>query len=181
MSPVASRGPAADRPSPTTRSTEPAELPTSADVEWLDDDERRAWLALLEVGTGLFELLDQDLKRLGGVTLEDYEVLHLLSDTDDHRLRVGELATRMMASRTRLSQRIDRLAGRGLVRRERCPEDGRAIHVILTDEGRALLERIAPAHLRSVRTRLFDHLTRTDVSSMGRSLDKVALALRRQR
>ncbi|MEM9564770.1 MAG: MarR family transcriptional regulator [Actinomycetota bacterium] len=181
MSPAAGPRPAADRPSPTASAPEPGALPTSADVEWLDDEERRAWLALLEVGTGLFEILDRDLKRLGEVTMEDYEVLHLLSETEDRRLRVGELATRMLASRTRLSQRIDRLAGRGLVRRERCRDDGRAIDVILTEDGVELLERIAPAHLRSVRALLFDHLTRTDVSSLGRSLDKVVRGLRQQR
>lgn len=158
------------------RRSSPAE-----DVDWLDPEEQRAWLALLEVTTGLFELLDQDLKAIGGVTLEDYEILHLLSEAEDRRLRVGELVGLMLASRTRLSQRIDRLVKRDLLRRERCPADGRAINVILTDEGLALLTRVAPLHLASVRRRVFDHLTRTDVNALGRSLDKLADAVRSQR
>lgn len=171
MTPAASPGPT--DPAVTTDQTD--------EVVWLDDDERRAWLALLEVTTGMVELLDRDLKELGDVTLEDYEVLHLLSESEDRSLRVGRLVERMLASRTRTSQRIDRLARRGLVRRERCPEDGRAINVILTDEGWTLLDSIAPDHLRSVRARLFDHLTRSDVVSLGRSLGKVAEASRAAR
>jgi DNA-binding MarR family transcriptional regulator len=164
--------------SPSSARPDPPPPTTNPDVAWLDDEEKRAWLALLEVGTGLFELLDRDLKAMAGITLEDYEILHLLSAADQHRLRVGELANRMLASRTRLSQRIDRLAKRGLVRRERCPEDGRAINVVLTDEGEDLLVRTAPRHLVSVRSRVFDHLTRTDVTSLGRSLDKLVESIR---
>lgn len=150
-------------------------------VRWLDDEEKRAWLALLEVSTGLFELLDRDLKGLAELTLEDYEILHLLSEADEQRLRVGQLVDRMLASRTRLSQRIDRLTRRDLVRRERCPDDGRAINVVLTDEGQRLLADVAPEHLLSVRARVFDHLTRTDVISLGRSLEKLAHSIRERR
>ncbi len=184
--------PASASPGPPRRSGDPTNDPAPAsvpvdasagddgEIRWLDDDERRAWLALLEVGTGLFQLLDRDLKALAELTLEDYEILHLLSEAPERSLRVGELVDRMLASRTRLSQRLDRLGHRGLVRRERCPVDKRAINVILTDDGLALLERIAPQHLRSVRHRLFDHLTRTDVAGLGRSLDKVVRGLREQ-
>ncbi len=155
--------------------------PSAEEPRWLDDDERRAWLGLLEATSGLFELIDRDLKAMAELTMEDYEILHLLSEAEDRRLRVGALAERMLASRTRLSQRIDRLGRRGLVRRERCEEDGRAINVVLTDEGHRLLVEIAPRHLQSVRERFFDHLTRTDVTSLGRSLDKVVRSLREQR
>lgn len=160
---------------------EPSDRPTGPDVDWLDEEEKRAWLALVEVGTGLFELLDQDLKAAANLTLEDYEILHLLSEADDLRLRVGELSDRMLASRTRLSQRIDRLGRRGLVRRERCREDKRAINVILTDEGHDLLVRTAPEHLRSVRRRVFDQLTHTDVVALGRTLDKLVRSVHEQR
>lgn len=141
---------------------------------WLDADERAAWLALLEVGSGLFDALSADLRAIADLTLEDYEVLHLLSDQDDRRLRIGQLADQMLSSRTRLSQRIDRLGTRGLVCRERCPDDGRAINVVLTDRGYMLLDEIAPRHLDSVRTHVFDHLDRADVVAMTTGLEKVA-------
>lgn len=169
-------------PSRSARSPDTAETaPDPDDVDWLDEAEKRAWWALLEVGSGLFELVSRDIKVISGLTLEDYEILHLLSEAPDRRLRVGELADRMLASRTRLSQRIDRLCERGIMRRERCPEDGRAINVILTDDGLALLADLAPRHLESVRRRVFDHLSRKDVKAIGDSLQKLADYLHDQR
>ena len=145
-----------------------------SDVRWLDADEQRAWWALLEVGSGLFDALTRDLKAIANLTLEDYEVLHLLSIQPDRRLRVGTLADEMLSSRTRLSQRLDRLAERGVVARERCPDDGRAINVVLTDDGMSLLESTAPEHLESVRRLVFDHLDDGDVCAVAEALGKVA-------
>ncbi len=159
----------------------PASNTDPSDPQWLDEDEKLAWWAMLEVGSGLFDALSADLKAVADLTLEDYEVLHLLSLEETRSLRVGSLATTMLASRTRLSQRIDRLCTRGLVRRERCPEDGRAINVVLTDEGWQLLKRIAPLHLQSVRRHTFDHLSKADVRALAKGLDKVAAHLRELR
>ena len=156
------------------------QCPTS-EPRWLDDVEQRAWWALLEVGSGLFDLLSAALKETAGLTLDDYEVLHLLSQQDDHRLRIGELADEMLASRTRLSQRIDRLTERGWVARERCSNDRRAIWVVLTDAGFEFLATTAPRHLDHVRRHVFDQLTRHDVEAIGRSLTKIAQHLHEER
>lgn len=148
---------------------------------WLDSDEQRAWWALLEVGSGLFDTISIELKQLADLTLDDYEVLHLLSQEPDRRLRVGELADLMLTGRTRLSQRIDRLTERGWVQRERCPEDRRAIWVVLTDAGHDFLVSVAPSHLEHVRSHVFDHLTPTDVRHLGQSLTKIAQHLHDRR
>ncbi|MGI9607617.1 MAG: MarR family winged helix-turn-helix transcriptional regulator [Acidimicrobiales bacterium] len=148
---------------------------------WLTQAEQRAWWALLEVGAGLFDVVTADLKESCGLTLEDYEVLHLLSIADERSLRVGALADQMLTSRTRLTQRLDRLAERGLLSKQRCPEDGRAVNVVLSDIGWKLLVEIAPGHVESVRTNVFEHLTDDDVEAIGTSLDKLAQHLHRTR
>ncbi len=150
-------------------------------VRWLNPAEQRAWWSLLEVGSGLFDIISADLKRDSNLTLEDYEVLHLLSIADDRSLRVGQLADQMLTSRTRLSQRLDRMAERGLLEKRRCPEDGRAIDVVLTDAGWRLLQSIAPGHVESVRRHVFDHLTNRDVDAIACSLEKLAQYLHAQR
>ena len=147
---------------------------------WLNEAEQKAWLALLEVGSGLFDLLSRDLKKIAELVVEDYEVLHLLSQADEGRLRVGELADQMLASRTRLSQRLDRLGKRGLVSRSRCEVDRRAIDVVLTDQGAELLMEVAPLHLASVRRHVFDHLSTDDVDAIGGGLQKLAAYLHQQ-
>lgn len=148
---------------------------------WLDEREQRAWWALLEVGSGLMELISQELRATGDLVLEDYEVLHLLSQADGRRLRIGDLSDTMLASRTRLSQRIDRLSERGWVERRPCEEDRRAIWVVLTDEGYDTLAGLAPLHVGHVRRHVFDHLTATDVDHLGTSLTKIARHLHEER
>ena len=159
----------------------PSDSGVTSDTRWLNAAEQKAWWALLEVGSGLFARLTADLKDVAGLTLDDYEVLHLLSQADDRRMRVGDLADAMLTSRTRLSQRVDRLTDRGWVQREPCPEDRRAIWVVLADDGYDLLVSIAPHHLDHVRTHVFDHLTATDVDNIGRSLTKIAQHLHDER
>lgn len=149
-------------------------MTSTAPVRWLDATEQRAWWALLEVGSGLFDLLTAELKEAAGLTLDDYEVLHLLSQQPDRRMRVGELADTMLSSRTRLSQRLDRLTDRGWIERVRCPEDGRAINVVLTRAGYEFLVELAPRHLDHVRRHVFDHLDTSDVEALGRSLGRLA-------
>lgn len=149
--------------------------------DWLDEREQRAWWALLEVGSGLMELISRELRVAGDLVLEDYEVLHLLSQADDRRLRIGDLSDLMLASRTRLSQRVDRLVARGWVEREACTEDRRAVWVVLTDEGFRFLADLAPEHLGHVRRHVFDHLTPTDVDRLGTSLSKIAEHLHDER
>ncbi len=148
---------------------------------WLDDNEQSAWWALLEVGSGLFDALDADLRQRADLALEDYEVLHLLSISEHRSMRVGELADEMLSSRTRLSQRLDRLGERGLVEKRRCPQDRRAVDVLLTDSGMDLLERTAPGHVEWVRENVFDLLTRSDVDAIARSLGKLAQHLHDRR
>ena len=72
--------------------------------------------------------------RLGVGGAEDIQVLRLL--LDEGPTRVSGLARRRGASAATVSARLDRLERRGLVRRERLPDDRRAVVATLTSSGR---------------------------------------------
>lgn len=150
---------------------------TDADVDWLDADEQIAWRATIEAFSRLRERLDDDLREFG-ITLDDYEILVFLSESDDRRARMTDLARRLLTSKSRLTYRVDRLEKAGLVCREACPTDGRGIHARLTDEGFSLLERAARVHVTGVRDHLVAHFDRADFLEMGRWLSDVAASLR---
>ncbi len=57
-----------------------------------------------------------------------------------------ELGRKVLTSAANMTDIIDKLAARALVRRVRCPEDRRLVKVELTDAGQALIEAIFPAH-----------------------------------
>ncbi len=148
-------------------------------VEWLDESEAHLWRSMIEMSFGLFDKLSATLKEQADITIQDYEVFHLLSQAEDNRLRVGDLSSQMIASRTRLTQRLDTLAERGLLEKVKCPEDGRAVNIVLKPKGRKLLEKLAPTHVAEVRELVFAHLTRAEVKAMGKSTEKLAKAVRK--
>jgi len=107
-------------------------------------------------------------------------VLVQLSEHADARLRVVGLAEALQWERSRLSHHVTRMAGRGLVEREECADDGRGAFVVLTDAGRAAIERAAPGHVRTVRRLVFDALSEQEVDALAGITAKVLAALDRE-
>ncbi|SFO03752.1 transcriptional regulator, MarR family [Geodermatophilus obscurus] len=137
-----------------------------AGTRWLDDGEQLAWRAWLHSTQMLQDRLERDLVRSTGIPSAYYEILVQLSETPDRMMRMSELADRCLSSRSRLSHAVSRLEERGWVRRQECPEDGRGLLAVLTDEGFAALEAAAPIHVESVRTHLFDQLSPQQIAAM---------------
>ncbi len=147
-------------------------------TNWLSDDEMRLWRAFIAAASGLTTSIDASLKKSNELSLDDFEVLVHLSEADDRRLRMSELSDHILHSRSRLTQRIDRLGARGFVIREKCDQDARGTWAVLTAEGMAALEAAAPSHLADVREFFFDHIDNKDIPSMINALESVAQELR---
>jgi DNA-binding MarR family transcriptional regulator len=132
---------------------------------WLTPEEQEAWRAFLATSKLLFRQLDRDLQPFG-LSGNDYEILVVLSEAPEHRLRMTDLADATAQSRSRLSHQITRMEGAGLVRRDSCPGDKRGLFAVLTDTGMATIERIAPYHVDSVRRHFIDRLTREQLATL---------------
>jgi len=145
-------------------------------AEPLTDDEQRAWRTFIESSWALHTHLEDDLRARTGLSMNDYHVLVVLSETPERRLRMGELAGRLVFSPSRITYQINSMVKRGLVRKQPCPEDGRGQEAVLTDEGMAALEAAAPLHLVTVRDRFIDRLDPDELEVIHRVFDKVRKA-----
>ncbi|MDW3845867.1 MULTISPECIES: MarR family winged helix-turn-helix transcriptional regulator [Micromonospora] len=134
---------------------------------WLDEQEDRAWRGYRRMRRLLDLELARELMQDAGLSEPDYDVLSDLSETPEQRLRLSELADRMLWSRSRLSHHISRMQQRGLVTREECATDGRGSVVVLTPAGRRAVEAAAPGHVAAVRRHLIDRLTPAEVAALG--------------
>jgi MarR family transcriptional regulator, 2-MHQ and catechol-resistance regulon repressor len=65
-------------------------------------------------------------------------------------LLVGQLQRAVLKSSGGMTYVVDRLQDKGLVRRRPCPDDRRALYAELTEEGRALMDRIFPEHAAAI-------------------------------
>ncbi|MCG7606658.1 MULTISPECIES: MarR family winged helix-turn-helix transcriptional regulator [Mycobacterium] len=120
--------------------------------------QQRAWRPYIEASLRLETKLDERLRETTGLTLMDYHLLMLLSEAPHHRLRMSELADKMVFSRSRITYQITSMTKRGLVLREPAPEDGRGHRAVLTATGMDTLRQAAPLHSESVRELFFDHI-----------------------
>ncbi len=83
---------------------------------------------------------DQSLARRWGVTATQLSALRVLERAGE--LSHGELAARLFLGPSTLTDLVDRLEARGLVRRRRSTADRRQVHVSLDRAGRARLREV---------------------------------------
>jgi DNA-binding MarR family transcriptional regulator len=142
-------------------------------VRWLTPEEQSVWRAFLDVSRLMTDRMNRQLSDDSGMSLPEYEILVALSEAPDRRLRMSELADRVLSSRSRITHTVGRMEERGHVHREACADDGRGVLCVLTDAGFAVLEAAAPSHVESVRDAMFDPLTPEEVDALGVALRNI--------
>ena len=75
-----------------------------------------------------------------GLTYTQYVVLLVLWEKDG--ITVSEIGSRLMLDNGTLSPLLKKLEQAGLITRSRCREDDRVVEISLTQEGRALQEKV---------------------------------------
>lgn len=150
---------------------------TEKETRWLSVEERAAWLALLSTTTLLPGALEGPLQQAAKLSLFEYNVLAMLSEAGAATLPMSELAARTSASLSRLSHVVRKLQGRGYVERSVHMEDARVTVVTITDTGLELVQELAPMHVETVRTVVFDRLDATDVADLTRIGSKLIRGL----
>src|SRR5438067_13145042 len=142
-------------------------------TRWLGAEEETAWRAYIEGSLRLNARIDADLQSSAGLTIFAYQVLVFLSEAPGGRLRLHELADRMVFSPSRLTYQLARMERDGLVGREPCVDDRRGSYALITAQGRDLLGRAAEAHVVSVRAHLLDLFDPDEIRQLGRSFAKI--------
>ena len=144
---------------------------------WLNPAEMKAWRSYIIASRRLLEALDNDLEG-HDLSIPDYEILAQLSDAPDRRLRMSELASITLLSRSRLSHRITVMEKAGWVKREACPTDKRGYFAVMTAKGWRAIVAAAPEHVASVRSRFLDHLSTEDQKVLSEIFSRVEASFR---
>ncbi|MDQ1626459.1 MAG: hypothetical protein QOI54_203 [Actinomycetota bacterium] len=133
----------------------------------LSEDQLTAWRCFLQAHAVVIRRLEADLLSEHQLPLASYDVLVQLVEAPERRLRMTELAQRVLISRSGLTRLVDRLEREGLVRREACDDDARGLFAVLTDLGYERLRRASSTHLRGVERYAVGRLDGAQVQALG--------------
>lgn len=142
----------------------------------IPDDRLAAWRAFLEAHAAVTEVLAAELAEAQDLPLTWYDVLVTLAEADGRRVRMQELAGRILLSKSGLTRLVQRMEDAGLVERLPCDDDGRGIWAALTDEGMERLRAASPVHLDGVARHFGDLLSPSQIAPVTAVMQRVTRA-----
>jgi len=130
--------------------------------------ELEAWSGFLSTHAALVRELDARLQAGHGMTFRAYDVLATLDMTRARRLRMTDLADRLVLSPSRMTRVVARLEELGWIAREPSPDDARSQIATLTPSGVRALRAARRTHHAVVRERVLDRLEEDDLRALAR-------------
>jgi DNA-binding MarR family transcriptional regulator len=144
---------------------------------WLNGAEMKAWRGFVTTSPDLMNAIERDL-GVFGLDTGDYQLLAMLSEAPDHKLKMCDLADTLRLSRSGLTRRMDGVVKAKYVVRIQDKNDRRVSFARLTPRGYGFLKKIAPLHLKDVRSRMIDLLNESEIKALGSAFAKINAHLR---
>ena len=145
-------------------------------TERLSEQYLKVWRAFLKAHATIVDRIDHDLAAAERLPLSSYDVLIELYEAPEHRLRMHELAQRVVLSRSGLTRLVDRLEAEGFLTRDRCKTDRRGAYAVITEQGIAALRRTWPIYARGISLYFAQWLTLEEAQLLESALGRILQA-----
>ena len=126
----------------------------------------RALGALVGATQAVTREISAELVEEHGLTLNEYEVLLMLSQADDHRMKRVDVAAQVRLTPSGVTRMLDRLEKVGLVEKGKCESDARITYAVLTDAGMTKLRDYSRDHYETVERVLGGRLDPGELDSL---------------
>lgn len=136
-----------------------------------------AWKGLLRSHAATVARIESRLAETGSVPLTSYDVLLELSNAPEQKLRMAELAERVILSRSGLTRLVDRLEKEGYLVRESIKEDRRGTAAVLTEKGLEALREAWPVYAEGIKQDFATFLSRDEAEVIAKALARVATGI----
>jgi DNA-binding MarR family transcriptional regulator len=143
----------------------------------LSDIQLATWRQFLTLHRRIVDAIDRDLQRDGRLPLTSYDVLIELYEAPEQRLRMAELARRVVLSRSGLTRLVDRLEAGGLLTRDRVGEDRRGAYAVLSKAGVEAMRGAWPTYERGIQRYFAAALSGDEIATLDRLLSRIATGL----
>ncbi len=137
------------------------------------DPRLEPWRAFLQAHAQVTRRLDEELRTEHDLSLAEYDALVVIADSPERRIRMRQLADRVILSKSGVTRLIDRLVADGLVERGTCLVDGRGAEAVLTESGLDRLRRASGTHLRGITDHFLEVLDPADLEVIDRTMRAV--------
>ena len=142
-------------------------------TEKLDELYLTAWRAFITAHAKLIDVIDHELIEADCVPLQWYDVLIELYEAPERRLRMSELARKVVLTKSTVTRLVDRLEAAGLLIREATPTDGRGAFAVLTEQGLQSLRKAWPVYAKGIRTHFANRLSAEEAETLTDALQRI--------
>jgi DNA-binding MarR family transcriptional regulator len=133
-----------------------------------------AWQSYLRGHAVLRRALNAGLVAGHGLTINDYEVMLILANAPERRLKRIELAQRVVLTPSGITRLLDGLERAGCIEKGTCPSDARVTYAVLTDAGLARLREAAETHVADVDELFASRYSDEELELLGELLGRIA-------
>jgi DNA-binding MarR family transcriptional regulator len=137
-----------------------------------------AWGHLLRLQAQVVAHIEEDLRKMGKISLTWYDVLLALDNTAEKRLRMSEIAERIVLSRSALTRSVDKLEAEGYLKRQRCSHDERGAYAVLTKKGLRALTEARPIYWAGIKKYFAANMTTAEISELKGILEGTMIRFR---
>jgi DNA-binding MarR family transcriptional regulator len=132
-----------------------------------------AFVRLLRGHASVTRALSTELQAEFGLTINDYEALLRLANSEDGRMRRIDLANELVLTASGVTRLLDGLERSGYVRKASCASDARVTYAELTDQGRERFEAASRAHVAAVRQLFEERFDAEELQTLARLLGRL--------
>jgi DNA-binding MarR family transcriptional regulator len=132
-----------------------------------------AWITFIRSHSAITRELSAQLQREHGLTLNDYEVLLVLSHSEDGMMRRVDLAETVLLTASGITRLLEGLERSGYVCKHACASDARVSYAKLTDEGRQKLSDAAVTHLRGIDELFLGRYSGSELATLAELLSRL--------
>lgn len=126
------------------------------------------FLALMQTTKAIQESIKVNVSKYE-LTVTEFSVLEVLYHKGTQTIH--QVGSSILIASGSMTYVVDKLVQKGLLERKNCPEDRRAIHISLSDDGRVLMDVLIPEHQVLIDS-MFASLNQDEVHSLINVLKK---------
>ncbi|MBK3494720.1 MarR family transcriptional regulator [Viridibacillus sp. YIM B01967] len=129
----------------------------------------KALTVLLRASQTVQEVLRKDILQYG-LHQTEFAVLELLYHKGEQPIQY--IGKKILITSSSITYVVDKLEKKELVRRKACPDDRRVTYAVITESGKAFIDKAFPEHEKKVEA-IFDELSEDEVEVIINLLKKV--------